>query len=426
MSNKGYSGGYSKELNAERSGAAASGTYRAPFKPEPLLTGVIFGVFGAAAIIAFLVIVQFARKNLKLNGTDFMVLLALTLIVIVLEGLLTVTALLLVKIVRSGYKCGYTTDEERFITSEGGKTRTIYFRDVQSVHFFPRTVFGKDRGYDINVRLLNKTDETFCIVSDNYISEKTTPFYIITERLEQTRKKEVRERYGQHLPIPDTGVADLSARTQPENVSPASVSPEGDGAMLALNLSAMAAAISRQQPSGNADKGDYYIDEIGRQRPYNEIIGSGRFKVVCSRPKTTLLGIIAAAALVVIVYFGYRFIEGLVSMSLKYTELLYMPFVVGIAVLAAVFTVIIFRNGDEYTYRANGREFVVANKKGAETHIAYEHVQGVFYFYALLGYRVKIVTNYEIITYSCIDKRRGIYEKPEKLPFDIITKNIKK
>ncbi len=428
MGNKGYSQGYSNELNAERSGSTASGTYRAPYKLEPLLTGIIFGVCAAAAILVFLFVVRFARENVKNDGTTLILILAATLAVAIFEALTAVTSMLLVKIVRSGYKCSYTADEERFITNEGGKIRTIFFRDVQSVNFFSISIFGKDRGYDVNVRLRNKYDETYSIVSDNFISEKSTPFWIIVERIERIRKEEGRGQYVKHIPAP--GVSDLTVRTQPESISDGKLSDNSqnrDSAMPALDLSAMAAAVSEREPYENANNsGGFYIDEIGRERPYNEVIGSGRFKVLCSRRKTMLLAVIAVVAVVIAVNFSYVFIEGLVTMSLSASKLLYMPFVVLIAVLAAVSMVIIFLVGDEYSYRANGLEFIVTNKRGGENHISYKHVQGVYYFYELLGYKVKILTNYGVITYNCLDKRKRIYEKPEKLPFDLISKNIRK
>ncbi len=420
--------GYSRSLNAERSGSSASGTYRAPYKPEPLLTGIIFGVCAAVAILVFIFVVRFARfarENLKEGGTTLMLVLAATLAVAILEALVVLTGILLVKIVRRGHKCNYTADEERFITNEGGKIRTVFFRDVQSVNFFSISVFGKDRGYDVNVRLRNKYDEIFSIVSENFISEKSTPFWIIAERIEKIRKEEW--QYVKHIPAP--GVSDLTVRTQPESISNGKLSDNGqnrDSAMPALNLSAMAAAVSEQEkPSGNTNSG-CYIDERGRERPYGEIIGSGRFKVMCSRRKTALLAVIAVAAVVTALYFSYVFIEGLVMMSLSASKLLYMLFVVLIAVLAAVSAVIIFRIGDECSYRANGLEFVVTNKRGGETHIDYKHTQGVYYFYSLLGYKVKILTDYGIITYNCVDKRKRVYKKPEKLPFDLISKNIRK
>lgn len=420
--------GYSRSLNAERSGSTASGTYRAPYKPEPLLTGIIFGVCASVAILVFLFVVRFARENVKNDGTTLILILAATLAVAIFEALTAVTGMLLVKIVRSGYKCSYTADEERFITNEGGKIRTIFFRDVQSVNFFSISIFGKDRGYDVNVRLRNKYDEIFSIVSDNFISEKSTPFWIIAERIEKIRKEEGRESYVKHIPAP--GVSDLTVRTQPESISNGKLSDNSqnrDSAMPALNLSAMAAAVSERKPYENTNNsGGYYIDERGRERPYGEIIGSGRFKIMCSRKKTALLAVIAVAAVVTALYFSYVFIEGLVMMSLSASKLLYMPFVVLIAVLAAVSVVIIFRIGDECAYRANGLEFVVTNKRGGETHIDYKHTQGVYYFYSLLGYKVKILTNYGVITYNCLDKRKRVYEKPEKLPFDLISKNIKK
>ncbi len=426
MGNKGYSQGFSNNLIAERSGLSASGTYRAPYKLEPLLTGVIFGVCAAAAILVFLFVVRFARENFKGDVTTLMLLLAATLAVAIFEALVVFTAILLVKIVRSGYKCSYTADEERFITNEGGKIRTVFFRDVQSVNFFSIYVFGKDRGYDVNVRLRNKYDETYSIVSDNFLSEKSTPFHIIVERIEKIRKEEGRECYKEQI----SKLADLTAAMSgsvPGSRPSADNGLNKDSAMPALNLSAMAAVVSEREPYENANNsGGFYINDRGRERPYGEIIGSGRFKVMCSRRKTALLAVIAVAAVVTAVYFSYVFIEGLVTMSLSASKLLYMPFVVLIAILAAVSVAIVFLIGDECAYRANGLEFVVTNKRGGETHIDYKHAQGVYYFYSLLGYKVKILTSYGVITYNCLDKRKRVYEKPEKLPFDLISKNIRK
>ncbi len=427
MNNKGYSQGYSNELSAGRSGFSASGTYRAPYKLEPIVTGIVFGLAGVLSVLILLFAAKFIRANLNNDSSDMMMLLAVTIGFILVEAFVIAISVVLVRIMRSGYQCSYISDDERFITREGGNSRTIYYRDVQAVQFAPRSVFGKIRGYDITV-VLNGYQEQYALTSEGFISEKSTPFFIITERVEKIRREESRERYEKQ--ISKLGVSELDARTQPGSTSNSRSSAANrlgqDVEMPGLDLSAMAAAVSLQEKfSEDTEKSsDSYIDKDGRERPYNEIIGSGHFKVVCSRRKTVVLAVIAAVALALTVHFSGVLDHGLIGAFVFGSWRTYAVTLAGIAIIGSM--VILFLIGEECSYRANGREFVVTNKKGGETHIAYEHAQGVHYFNTLLGYKVEILTVYGVITYNCVDKRPTIYERPELLPFDIISKNIKK
>ncbi len=431
MNNKGYSQGYSSELNGKRSGFSASGTYKAPYKLEPLVTGLVWGVVGVLSVLIALFAIKFVRANWSFDSSDMMLLMAVAVCFIIVEVLVVAIGIVLIRITRGGYKCSFISDDERFITNEGGNSRTIYYRDVQSVQFVPRSVFGKVRGYEVTV-VLNGYQEVYAVTSEGFISEKSTPFYIISERVEQIRREQSRERYEQEMS--KLGVSGLDAPNQRKSAvnggAPVTNRLGQDVAMPALNLSAMAAAVSVQEKfSEDTDKSnDSHIDKNRRERSANEVIGSGHFKVMCSRRKTVVLAVIAAAAFFLAGHFTGLFGHGglqNVSMSLlSGSMIMYAILLAGIAIIGLM--VIIFLIGDECTYRANGREFVVANKKGGETHIAYEHAQGVHYFNTLLGYKVEILTVYGIITYNCVDKRPRIYERPELLPFDIISKNIKK
>ncbi len=415
MNNKGYSQGNSNELNAGRSGFSASGNYRTPFKLEPLLTGIFFGLCGTVALLLILFVWQFAKKNLKGGPEDDLLLVAAVVILAVVEALVVVVAIVLVKIVRSGYVCSYTADNNRFITNEGGNIRTIYFDEVQSVNFFPKTIFGKVRGYDVNVRL-NGYDERYSIVSEGFLSEKTTPFYIIVERVEKKRREAVRERYeAERVKLGSNGA---QPSPQPEIGRSAPSSRLGqDAVMPSVSLSAMTTAAVTVKSD---ERNETYVGSDGREQLYNEVISTGRFKVVCGVKKTVVLALIAAVAIPLFNILSAPFYNGSIPMAI----ICFLIQLIGIA--AAVIMVIIFFIGDECTYRANGHEFVVTDKKGGETHIAYENAQGVHYFNTLLGYKVEILTIYGLITYNCVDKRRRIFEKPEKLPFNIIAKNIKK
>ncbi len=430
MNNKGYSQGFSSELSAGRSGFSASGTYKAPYKLEPLITGIVWGVVGVLSVLIGLFAVKFTRANWSFDSSDMMLLMAVAVCFIIVEVLVISIAVIMIKITRSGYQCSYISDDARFITNEGGNSRTIYYRDVQSVQFVPRSVFGKVRGYEITV-VLNGSQEQYAVTSEGFISEKSTPFYIISQRVEQIRREQSHERYEQEMS--KLGVSDLDAPIQKKSTTSAGSSVTNrlgqDVAMPALNLSAMAAAVSVQEKfSEYTDKGrdadNAYIDKDRRERSANEVIGSGHFKVMCSRRKTVVLAVIAIVTFALTVRFNGMLDHGLLGAFIYGGWKPYAVTLPGIAIIGLM--VILFLIGDECGYRANGREFVVTNKKGGETHIAYEHAQGVHYFNTLLGYKVEILTVYGVITYNCVDKRPGIYERPELLPFDIISKNIKK
>lgn len=418
---------YSAAANAGRCGHSGSGTYMAPYKSEPLITGVIFGVVGVLAVLLALFAVGMVRDNLKDDSSDLMLLLAVAVCLLLLETLVILTGIVLIRFARTGYKCSYIADEERFITDEGGNSRTIYYADVQAVHFVPRSVWGKVRGYEVTV-VLNGFQEEYELTSDGFISEKTTPFYIIVERVEEIRRQQAHERYKQELARLGTS-ASTAPMQQSVSAGKQSFNRLGqDAQMPAVNLSDIAeAAPEKASSSGKSDnKNDRYIDDDGRERLYSDILGTGRFKVLCSPKKTTTLALVAAAglAMAIITVIMYLLLDELNPAPIHFMQpqdcLLAL---IGVALAALM--VIIYLIGDEYTYRANGREFVVADKKGCETRIVYSDVQSVHYLNMLLGYKVEILTQYGIISFKCLDKRKRVYEKPEKLPFHIIEKMIK-
>lgn len=402
---------YSAAANAGRTGHSGSGIYRAPYKSEPLITGIILGVVGVLALLIALFAIGMVRDNLKNDSSDLMLLLAVSVCLLLVEALVIGTGIVLVRIARTGYKCSYIADEERFITNEGGNSRTIYYADVQAVHFVPRSLWGRVRGYEVTV-VLNGFQEEYAVTSEGFISEKSTPFYIIIERVEEIRRQQAHERYEQELAKLGTNAS--TAPMKPKGLSESKTQIFNrlgqDAQMPAVNLSAVAkAAPTKTDTTENKEqKNDTYIDDDGRERLYSDVLGSGRFKILCSVKKTIALAVIAIIAValsVLLILNGFRIA------------------IAGTAI--AILMVIIFLLGEDYTYRANGREFVVADKKGCETHIVYSDVQSVHYLGMLLGYKVEILTQYGIVSFKCLDKRKGIYRKPEKLPFNIIEKKIK-
>lgn len=403
---------YSAAANAGRTGHSGSGTYRAPYKSEPLITGIIFGVVGVLALLIALFVIGIVRDNLKNDSSDLMLLLAVGVCLLLVEALVIGTGIVLVRIARTGYKCSYIADEERFITNEGGNSRTIYYNDVQAVHFVPRSVWGRVRGYEVTV-VLNGFQEEYAVTSEGFISEKSTPFYIITERVEEIRRQQAHERYEQELAKLGTNASTAPMKPKGPSESKTQIFNRlgQDAQMPAVNLSAVAkAAPTKTDTTENKEqKNDIYIDDDGRERLYSDVLGTGRFKTLCKPKKTAALAVGAFVGLSLAVFLGK-------TRGIEFA-------LIGIAVFALM--VIIFFIGDENTYRANGREFVVADKKGCETHIVYSNVQSVHYLGMLLGYKVEILTRYGIVSFKCLDKRKGIYRKPEKLPFHIIEKKIK-
>ena len=437
--------------NVDRFAFSETGYYKAPYKSEALIIGIIMGVVIALAVLITLFMANIMKDNLRSDSSDFMVMGAMALGWIAAIAVLFGIGGVLSKMVRGGYKCKYIADSERFITDEGGHSRTIYYRDVLAMNFSPRTFFNKARGYDITVKLRNAV-EVYALVSDGFISEKSTPFRIITEQVDRIRAEESKKEYERQLlqlgleamngatAAPTATTAGGATTAGIGTLQTASVAPDDkadpssrlgqDAAMPALKLSP--AAEPAKKPTA---ENDIYLDEFGRERLYSEAVGSGRFKVLCSKKKTVVLVLFAVIGILIALFPLVQYVLSSLIHSGKFVEngaavvaafdRYFMGFVLVGAVITAVM-VIIYMIGDECTYYANGREFVVADKKGAETHIYYTEVKGVHYFRAPLGYKVEILTRYGIISYHCVDKRKNITEKPEKLPFDIIKKRIKK
>ncbi|MGN1111538.1 MAG: hypothetical protein ACI4QY_07770, partial [Oscillospiraceae bacterium] len=178
--------------NVDRFAFSETGYYKAPYKSEALIIGITMGVVIALAVLITLFMANIMKDNLRSDSSDFMVMGAMAVGWIAAMAVLFGFGGVLSKMVRGGYKCKYIADSERFITDEGGHSRTIYYRDVLAVNFSPRTFFGKARGYDITVKLRNAV-EIYALVSDGFISEKSTPFRIITEQVDRIRAEESRK-----------------------------------------------------------------------------------------------------------------------------------------------------------------------------------------------------------------------------------------
>lgn len=387
---------------------SSSGTYRAPYKSEPVIIGIIIGAFAVLAILVILFAVNISRDTGDDSGA-MMISLALEVTVAVVEAEIVMVAVVMIRLVMNGYKCSFLADEERFTTNEGGNSRTIYYEDVQAVFFVPLTILGKKvRGYEVTVKL-NGRDEVYRIVSEGFMSEKSTPFYIINDRVEAVRRAQSRKRYNEEM-------ARLASNPSPserkDNGKRAPSSRLGQDAMMpSVSLDALSKAAPPPPADDNSDDNDreIFIDSDGRERSPSDILCQGTFKTVPERKKTIALIIATVLGVLLLVYIAQFYNPLIVFLTIPFI------WVMGFFIF----------HGEECSYRANGREFVVTNKKG-DIHIAFENAQSVNYLRTAFGYKAEILTVYGIVSFNCMDSRRKIYKTPEKLPFDIIAKNIKK
>ncbi len=388
---------------------SVSGSYRAPYKSESVIMGIVIGVVVTLVILIFILMTMYVRENYKNNDSDRFLLLVSAVIVFLAETMAVNVGIVLVRFVRSGYQCSFMADEERFITNEGGNSRVIFFSDVQAVFFTPRTIFSRTiYGYEVTVKL-NGRDEVYCVASDGYISEKSTPFYIIVERVEKLRRAEARKRYDEELAKLGSKVSVSLA--QPESGRSAPSSRIGQDALMpSVSLDALPAA--GPKASEPSRKRETFIADDGREVSAGDILGIGKITLVFDLRKTLKLIAIPAAVMALLYFISYVKFRSAVLLLLGIP----LIWIIGFIIL----------RGEDCSYRANGREFVVTNKKGGEIRIEYLNAQSVNYLKTLLGYKAEILTSYGIVTFNCIDSRKKIYETPEKLPFNIIAKNIKK
>lgn len=472
-----------------RFGFSESGEFRAPYKGAHILTALIIAAAISVIAISILVVTGYYRKVLpSLPGGNLL----LALIGVVIIGVIVLVCVLVVvlsiRTVTSGYKCQYTANDEKMVLTIGGDVHTIYYNEVQTVHFIPRTSFGKVCGYDVTIRV-NGADESYAITFDGFLSEKNTPFYIIRERAEMIRNAEYNERarlagmnavgesnssigaediakakagkkdvydrmaelLGKDAEMPGVSLAKDDRNTarvvrayraeQEARASNAPVIPEGieggyDISKVMEKVSPSVGGYAADMPTLGKDgkvlaPAETYINDEGREVSLNDIIGRGTFHVALPKKQTVWLWLIAVplllwavyAALTSVVGFVYLFLGDIKAVAIAVSAILTL--VISIVIIKCI------RQGREYSYKANGREFVVTAKNMPEEHIYYNEVAGVSYsklkfLWLDNGYNVEITTNYGIIKYKFVYPRFRHNVKTEDLPFELIRKGAEK
>ncbi len=439
---------YTNPEDRGRFGFSASGKYNAPYKMEHVAIAVCI----AAAVTALAMMVISIMRIVRGNPTGFssgVALAAITgAVAAVIIGIAVIAAsLIMIKFILQGFECSYLADEEKFTAIIGGTAHTIYYKDVQTVHFLPRMQRGAVRGYTVTVKI-NGTYEEFGIVSNSYIAEDTTPFYIIKERVELIRAEEERVRVSSVVERPsedrvskektdethdaitrleeilgkDAEMPGISAKDAPlpeisERVSPTVNGYEDD-----------MPAVGKDGQVIQSDR--TYVGDDGRALSLNDVIAQGSFRVVVKTKTAVIIGIIA------LVVYVFLFLE--VSNIHNVLDMLTGTiFGVNIGQLIMIIiapfyagTIINFlRNGREYNYKANGREFVITSKGIPDEHFFYKDVQSVTYkkmefLWFIKGYKVEILTRYGITKYNFVFPGFGKLQPTRNLPFEVIREKI--
>ncbi|MDE7229542.1 MAG: hypothetical protein K2N56_03600 [Oscillospiraceae bacterium] len=421
-----------------RFGFSASGKYRAPYKFEHIVIAVMIGAGIAAVVLIFFAIASFVKQDVnEASGDSMIVPLAAGVSFIVIGVAVIAAAIVIIKFVMQGFWCSYLADEDKFTAIVGGTSHTIYYSEVQTVHFLPRMARGSVRGYTVTVKI-NGACEEFGIVSDNYIAENTTPFYIIKERVELIRAAEERERQlsaaskGLSVNVSEKPDEMQSAMSRLEKILGKDAEMPGVSAKnvplpdISQRVSPTVNGYADDMPAVGADgkivrSAPTYFDSDGREHDVNDVVAQGTFRVVVKTWTAVIMIVIAAA-----IWFG-------AFMLLR--DIYYGDLPVGkiIAVLLAPFLFGTFinymRNGRAYNYRANGREFVITSKGKPDERFLYTDVQSVTYkkmefLWFVKGYKVEILTRFGITKYNYVFPGFGKPQPTRNLPFEVIREKI--
>lgn len=433
---------YTNQNDRGRFGFSESGTFKAPYKGAHIVAALFIAAGISVDVIIFFIVTNYARSVAQESSLMFIAMVEA--LVIGIAVVLTIIVVVLgVRAVTSGFVCKYTANDEKFVMTIGGDIRTIYYKDVQTVHFIPRTSFGKVAGYDVTVRI-NGADENYAIVFDGFLSEKNTPFYIILERSEMIRSAEYNERamlagansvgesnkpilaedvakaqegkkdvydrmaelLGKDAEMPGVALAKDDRNTaravraykaeQEALAKNAPVIPEGieggyDVSKVMEKVSPAVGGYAADMPSLDKNGRVIVPDEThvgadGREVSIDDVIGRGTFHVPLSKKLSVILWATAAPllswTLFIACMFAYILIASPWLFGAGFFFSLQFHALWISAVLALVIALMIvkyIRSGKEYRYKANGREFVVTAKNRPEEHIYYNEVAGVTY-----------------------------------------------
>lgn len=484
---------YTNPHDRGRFGFSESGEYRAPYKFGTLLIALFVSAGIVAVAITFFISVQFMRDNMEImpEGSGIYAMAAALAVGVV--GILCIIVIgALTRYIRQGYVCKYDANDEKITLTIGGDIRTIYYKEVQNVHFMPRLALGKRVcGYNVTIKI-NGVAEEYDIVFNGYLSEKNTPFYIIQERVEMLRhaqalersmqsgknvagesnrpisaediakaqegKKNVYDRMaellGKDAEMPGVSLAkedrntsravraikaEQQARAKNTPVIPEGMEAEYDVAKVMEKLSPTVRGYAADMPSIGKDgrviqPDETYIGEDGRAVSIDDIQSSGTFHAPFPKNVTVILCVVAALFFAWVLWFVFVTVVSLphLAYALFFSAEYYIMLVSAIVAFAIGMVILkVARGGDEYRYKANGREFTVSKKNRPDETVLYRDAKGISYkpkkfLWFDNGYDVEIVTVYGVVKFGYCYPRFNHPTKKEDLPFDIIKRHIER
>ncbi|MDE7399366.1 MAG: hypothetical protein K2N06_07530 [Oscillospiraceae bacterium] len=448
--------GNDKTVGNGRFGISLSGEFNAPYKFENMLKLIILAAgAGFIALVTFVSIKVLRNTIASLpegRGGDQRLFPAIVAAFVILSAV-AITFLVVgftVKYIGTGFKCTYAANDEKMMLDYGKTEFIVFYQDVDLVEFSPRSFFNKINGYDVQIRINGEIQE-FSIVSDSYISPKSTPFFIIKTQAENIRtanvdandenrtQREIAMNIGsgraisqaeiERARIKKTSVYDrlgellgeggdsVSNAEPQEYVSPydGKVSPTAEG--YSGDLPKATAMFERKEHE--------IVLDNGRERDLYEIMKAGSFYVAPDK-KSFIIALII-----------WFLLGGAVGAVIGYIIAYYTS--VSVLFFALVIAVGVYflihglkhQRGREYKFRADGRSFKITTRGKPEENILYSEVAGVTYtpknlFGKPYALNVSIVTRHGTLNYRYLYPRFGKEIKESELPFAIIKDNIRK
>lgn len=456
--------GNPKAIGNGRFALSSSGEFNAPYKFENLLKLIVLGA--GAGLIALVTFTSVKVMRDTINsfpqgaGGDprlFCALVAAFVIITTTVVTFLVTGLT-IKSIGTGFKCRYSANDEKMVLNYGKTEFTIFYQDVDLVEFSPRSFFNKINGYDVQIRENGKILE-FSIVSDSYISEKSTPFFIIkfqmdrlrtvtidpddenrTEReialnigsgraisqaeIERARNKKasVYDRLNDLMDTPAIEESESSDNIG-EYISPyeGKVSPTAEG---------YAGDMPKASKKFENPNHEFIVREGDtRERDLYEVMKMGSFYVMPDKKELVVSQILWIAVGLVAGFIPAYIVNYYVGLYLFNVAMVLFFAIEAAAAIWFFLHGLSHQHGREYKYRADGRSFKITSRGKPEENILYSEVAGVTYtpktlFGKPYALNVSIVTNRVTLNYRYMYPRFGRMLKESELPFAIIKENI--
>lgn len=439
-----------------RFGLSSNGEFNAPYKFENLLKLIILGAGVGFIVLITSVSISVMRgaiasmpKDVPLAEKGSFPAIVAAFVILAAVALTFLVVGMVIKYIGTGFRCSYAANDEKMILNYGKTEYTIFYQDVDLIEFLPRALFRKINGYDVHIRT-NGEIRVFSIVSDSYISPKSTPFFIIKLQMERLRtleidpndenrtQREIALNIGSGRAISQAEIE--RARNQRTSVYDrlndligAENSPSGDELENVEYISPFEGKVS---PTAEGFAGDLpkttemfereeheIVLDNGRERDLYEIMKMGSFNVMPDKTSFIISSIIW--------FLIGAFVGAIIGFIITYYLRILDLRLIAAAALGVYFVLhsLKHQRGREYKYRADGRSFKITTHGKPEENILYSEVVGVTYTPKMLfgkpyALNVSIVTQRVTLNYCYLYPCYGRALKESELPFAIIKDNI--